>query len=106
MAKNCVQEVQDFMQPTSPVPLLLAQRAPSEAVAFAEAPAVATAQRVEERPVSALAQGSYAWPAWGVVAVALVSSLGALWWWLELRRRKTPAPSLDMAAPRARGERS
>lgn len=94
------------MQPTSPLPLLVAFQAPLTNAASPAQAATASAQRVEERPQSALAQGSYAWPAWAVVVVALVAIVGALVWWVRVQRpQPVPAPSLGAdraAAKRAR----
>ncbi len=76
------------MQPTSPQPPLLALAAPSGDVEAPVATSTSSLQRVEERPQSPLAQGSYAWPAWAVIGVALLTALGCGAWWTRLQKRR------------------
>lgn len=85
------------MQPTSPVPLLLALQTPTGSSENFEGAPAASVQRVEERPQSALAQGSYAWPAWAVIAVATLGASGALVWWLRVQRRNAPRGGAPMS---------
>lgn len=86
------------MQPTSLPRSALGRLAVSSSAPPADTTALV--ERIEVRPQSALASGSYAWPAWAVLSVAVIAIIGGFGWWLKIQRRKRAAhPSPPPAEP-------
>jgi hypothetical protein len=81
------------MQPTSLPRSALGRLAVSSSAPPPDSTALV--ERIEVRPQSALANGSYAWPAWAVLGVAVIAIVGGFGWWLKIQRGKRAAPSLS-----------